>query len=61
MKSTFDPKSALFLDQQTIMSMIIWFLLCWFAIKNIANYAHTAGLVLGVLWGLASSFLRKRA
>jgi len=42
------------------MMMMIWFFACWFAIPGIANYAHTGGLVVGMAWGIAASFLSKR-
>jgi GlpG protein len=60
MRGKFDPSSGLFLHQQTVMMMMIWFFACWFAIPNIANYAHTGGLVVGMAWGLAASFWSKR-
>lgn len=62
MRGKFDPSSGLFLHPQTVLVMMIWFFACWFQIIpiGIANYAHTGGLVVGILWGLASSFLPKR-
>jgi GlpG protein len=61
MKGKFDPSSGLFLHPQTVLIMLIWFFACWLDwIKHVANYAHTGGLVLGMLWGLASSFWAKR-
>ena len=53
-----DPSSGLFLHQQTVLVMMIWFFACWFQVIPIAiaNYAHTGGLVVGMLWGFASSF-----
>jgi GlpG protein len=62
MKGRFDPSSGLFLHQQTVLMMLIWFFVCWFFMRTvIANYAHTAGLVLGAVWGvLASAWARRR-
>lgn len=62
MRSKFDPSSGLFLHQQTVLVMIIWFFVCWFQIvpMAIANYAHTGGLVSGMVWGLIASFASKR-
>jgi len=61
MKGKFDPSSGLFLHPQTVLVMLIWFFACWMDwVKHIANYAHTGGLVIGMVWGLASSFWAKR-
>lgn len=62
MKGRFDPSSGLFLPQQTMLMMLIWFFACWFLMRNtIANYAHTAGLLLGAVWGVvASAWARRR-
>ena len=61
LKGKFDPSSGLYLHPQTVLMMLIWFFVCWLGwIPNIANYAHTGGLVAGMAWGLASSFWAKR-
>jgi GlpG protein len=60
MRGKFDPSSGLFLHQQTVLMMMIWFFACWLSIRGIANYAHTGGLVVGMAWGIASSFWSKR-
>jgi GlpG protein len=60
MKGRFDPSSGLFLHQQTVLIMLIWFFACWFAIRGIANYAHTAGLLVGSVWGVVSSLWARR-
>lgn len=61
MKGKYDPSSGLFLHPQIVLMMLIWFFACWFRlIPSIANYAHTGGLVVGMAWGLVSSFWGKR-
>jgi hypothetical protein len=55
-RGRFDPASGLFLPQTTVTMMIIWFILCAVnVIPNVANYAHGAGLLLGMAWGYLSS------
>lgn len=59
----FNPRSGLELDQNTTIMMLIWFIVCWLGlVGNIANMAHTIGLVCGVISGLFYSpqFWRKR-
>ncbi len=61
MKAKFDPGSGLFMDQQNVILMIVWFGLCFTGLLGpIANTAHTIGLVLGVAWGWASSWWSHR-
>ena len=49
----FNPRSGLALDQNTTLMMLIWFVVCWLGlVGNIANMAHTIGLVCGVVLGL---------
>lgn len=52
----FNPRSGLWLDQTTTIMMLIWFVVCWLGlIGNIANMAHTIGLLCGLLLGLIYS------
>ena len=61
MKGKFDPASGLFMDQQNIVLMIVWFGLCFTGLLGpIANVAHTIGLVVGVGWGWGSSRWNQR-
>jgi GlpG protein len=54
MRSRCDPASGLMLSPATVLMMLVWFFLCLFnIIPNVANGAHGAGLVLGMLWGAA--------
>lgn len=56
MKTKYDPNSRLFLHKTTVTMMLGWFLLCWTGLLGpIANGAHTAGLVVGVIWGFLTS------
>lgn len=39
------------LDQVTIYLMLGWFVACWLGwIGNVANWAHTGGLIMGAVW-----------
>jgi len=52
-----DPGSGLYLHPSTVTMMIIWFLACATGILGpIANYAHGAGLLIGMAWGFLSSW-----
>jgi GlpG protein len=47
-----DPSFDLQLDQSTITILLIWFAICFTGlVGNIANTAHTMGLVIGAAWG----------
>jgi GlpG protein len=54
-RGKFDPGSGLFLHPSTVTMMLVWFVVCWTGIMHIANFAHTAGLLMGVAWGYLSS------
>jgi GlpG protein len=54
MRGRCDPWAGLMLSPGTVWMMLVWFFLCLFdIIPDVANGAHGAGLVLGVLWGAA--------
>jgi GlpG protein len=51
-RGKFDLTYGLFLHTQTVIYMLVWYFLCLFGlIGNIANGAHTGGLLLGMAWG----------
>jgi len=58
----FKPWAGLGLDQNIAVMMLIWFVICWLGlVGNIANMAHTIGLVTGAILGLfySPNLLRK--
>lgn len=56
MKGKYDPNSDLFLHPTTVTMMIAWFFFGVFGIMpNIANFAHGAGLLIGMVWGFISA------
>lgn len=56
-----DPTFGYAIDRRVAMWMLGWYVFCFFPGLGIANGAHTAGLVLGALWGLlASGYLTRR-
>ena len=47
-----NPRFGFSLHQSTVVMMLGWYVLCWTGLLGpIANWAHTAGLALGVAWG----------
>lgn len=60
-KSATDKFSGLGVDSSTVGLLVIWFIVCLTgAVGPIANVAHGAGLVLGVLWGGLGHRLNRR-
>jgi GlpG protein len=56
-----DPGSGLHLDKQTVLMAIIWFFLCLTGLAGaVANWAHGAGLALGMAWGWITAKLALR-
>lgn len=52
----FNPRAGLILHQAIVIMMLIWFFVCWLGlVGNVANMAHTMGLVSGVALGWAYS------
>ena len=53
MQGRYNRAFGIALHQSTVIMMIAWFVLCWTGILGpIANWAHTAGAVIGIVWGL---------
>ena len=46
------------IPRAVIPLMMIWFIACWLnLIPNVANVAHTTGLILGVIWGRVDAMI----
>ncbi len=59
-KSRFDPLSGIFLPPSTVVLFLIWFALCWSgALGSIANWAHTIGVLTGMVFAYAPVLWRK--
>jgi membrane associated rhomboid family serine protease len=62
MQGRHNPRFGFVLHKSTVAMMLVWYVLCWTGfVGAIANWAHTAGLVLGVAWGYAQAKGRSRA
>jgi len=52
MQGHFNPRFGLYLRIPIVIMMLVWFVLCWSGlVGNIANMAHTIGLLIGIVWG----------
>jgi GlpG protein len=62
MQARFNRKYAYFIDEPTTWLMMIWFVLCTTGlIGPVANVAHAAGLMMGLMMGLPGYVLYLRA
>jgi rhomboid protease GlpG len=54
MKSRYDPTADIYIDANTVVMLMVWFVLCLVGlIGNIANWAHAGGLAVGVIIGIS--------
>jgi GlpG protein len=56
----FNPGFGIILNSKLVTMVMLWFVVCWSGILSyfgvhIANFAHTAGLLTGVLWGFIAA------
>ncbi|MES2068729.1 MAG: rhomboid family intramembrane serine protease [Pseudomonadota bacterium] len=52
MQARYRPRLGFELHKNTVIMMLVWFVVCWTGLLGpIANWAHTAGLVIGVAAG----------
>ncbi len=59
MKGKLDPGSGFFLPPSIVSMMLIWLLFGYTSILPMANGAHTFGLVVGMVWGIASAMWKR--
>jgi len=59
MKQKFQPSEKIGVEPFTFGLMIAWFFLCFLGFMPIANAAHTAGLLTGMLMGYAPFAMRR--
>lgn len=56
MRGKLDPESGLGVSEQTVMWMVVWFVVCFAGlIGNVANWNHAGGLAAGVALGTIAS------
>lgn len=61
MQGRYNPRAGLFLHQQIVVMMLVWYAVCWTGlVGSVANMAHTMGLVVGVAWGYLAAQMRPR-
>lgn len=61
MQGKHNPRFGYALHQPVVTMMLIWYALCWTGLLGpIANWAHTAGLAIGVAWGYLERDMRRR-
>lgn len=59
-KGKLDPEDGIGISDQSAVWMLVWFVACAIGfVGNIANWAHTGGLVLGVIFGSLSAAWRR--
>ncbi|HCN89940.1 MAG TPA: hypothetical protein DIT28_12310 [Oxalobacteraceae bacterium] len=52
MQGRYNPRFGHVLHKSTVVMMLAWFVLCWTGLLGpIANWAHSASLLIGVAWG----------
>jgi GlpG protein len=60
-RGRFDPGAGLQMDRQSVIFALVWFVICFTGwVGPIANGAHAAGLILGVVWAFVDSKLKWR-
>jgi len=61
MQSRYNPFFLYYLEKWIVWMMLIWYMVCLTGlVGNIANTAHTVGLVVGVIWGRCHAAGKRR-
>ncbi len=61
MHSRYNPFFFYYLHRPVVWMMLIWYVVCFTGlVGNIANTAHTTGLVIGIVWGYVHATLMRR-
>lgn len=61
MRGKYDHASGLGLDSQSVTILLVWLVICYAGvIGQVANTAHLAGLIVGLVWGRLSAYLAAR-
>jgi len=65
MRGKYDRASGVGLDPQSVTILLVWLVVCYsgvlrFIIGPVANTAHLAGLIIGVVWGRVSALWASR-
>ena len=60
MKSRYDPRAGLYVNPNTVILLILWFIFCMTGrLGNIGNWAHGVGLAVGMAIGVAPYLWRR--
>lgn len=60
LRGKFDPASGLFLDQQTLIISLVWFVACFTGyVGPVANVCHAGGLIVGAAYGYITAMLAR--
>ena len=64
MRSRYDPGSGYFMPEQTVTILMIFFFVGWSGLlslfgMSVANWGHTGGLVVGLIWGYVPTLFRR--
>lgn len=57
MRGKHDPGSGVHLDRTSVQWLLIWLVVCFTgAVGRVANLAHLAGLIIGIVWGWVAAY-----